>query len=109
MLTFLEMDNPQALQYCHLLLLAVLRIVTSVVMSRGLQNQQTIDQAKVFLIEYRPLMVATFKRQAILGSSAGGYGEDSTSLTDLLDYFILLISLTNFLEVFLAHNPIPHT
>ncbi|MCJ1474830.1 hypothetical protein MMC13_003490 [Lambiella insularis] len=94
----LEIDNPQALHNYHLLLLAVIRIVTSVVMSRGPQNEQTIDQARGFLTEYRPLMVATFKRQAILGDLAGGYGETSKSLADLLEYFVLLISLTGFLE-----------
>ena len=93
------MDTPRALVRFHELLLALLRVVIAVVMTRGHQNEYTIDQARGFLIEYRPLIVATFKRQANIG---GLKIDDETNirlLDEVVDCFVLLISLTDFLEV----------
>jgi len=94
-----EIDNPKAVQKYHQLLLAVLRIIASIVISCGQQNTQTREQAKAFLIEYRPLMVATFKRQA----NIGGLREDDVGeyrpLDEVVEYFVLLTTLTDFLQV----------
>ncbi|MCJ1401030.1 hypothetical protein MMC11_004242 [Xylographa trunciseda] len=94
----LDIDNPQATQKYYQLLLALLRIVVAVVMSRGPQNKQTINQAQGFLTEYRPLMVAIFKRQANIGGLRSGNANNNRFLVDLAGFFELLISLTGFLE-----------
>ncbi|KAL8716655.1 MAG: hypothetical protein Q9225_006036, partial [Loekoesia sp. 1 TL-2023] len=66
----ISIDNPDALAKYYKLLLSVVRVMASVVMSRGPQNQQTINQAKLFLSENRSLVVAIFKRQARIGAAA---------------------------------------
>ena len=92
-----EMDNPEAMNRYYELLLAIIRIITSVVLSRGPQNEYTIEQARLFLIENRPSMVGVFKRQAKIGGIAN---DDLTGdLEELVEFYVLLISLTGFLEV----------
>ena len=67
--------------------------------SRGAQNQQTIEQTKQFLAENRTLVVSVFKRQAGIGVGSGG--EDSTmdSVDELVDLFALLMTSTEFINV----------
>jgi nuclear pore complex protein Nup205 len=101
-----EMDNPKAVQKYHHLLLAALRIIASIVISCGVQNAQALDQARGFLSEYRPLVVATLKRQANIGGFRDIASDDDLKVLDeVVDYFVLLISLTDFLEV---STPIPN-
>ncbi|MCJ1393540.1 hypothetical protein MMC18_006415 [Xylographa bjoerkii] len=94
----LDIDNPQATEKYYQLLLALLRIVVAVVMSRGPQNEQTISQAQGFLTAYRSLMVAIFKRQARIEGLQIKNVNNSGFLVDLAELFVLLISLTGFLE-----------
>ncbi len=65
-------------------------------MSRGSQNQQTIDQAKQFLAETRPTIVAVFKRQARVGTAAESSAIDIEELVELL---VLLMTMTDFIDV----------
>lgn len=65
-------------------------------MSRGSQNQQTIDQAKQFLAENRPIVVAVFKRQARIGTAAESSSVDVEELVELL---VLLMTMTSFIDV----------
>ncbi|KAI9801155.1 MAG: hypothetical protein M1825_003429 [Sarcosagium campestre] len=91
----IDMDDPHALRKYYELLLWVTRIVSSTVLSRGAQNQQTIDQAKYFLAENRQLMVTVFKSQAKVGSHdtlTGGV------LEGLEEQLLVLVRATNFLE-----------
>ena len=67
--------------------------------SRGPQNEQTINQARGFLTGYRPLMVAVFKRQANVGGLSSGMIDTNRLLVDLAELFVLLISLSGFMEV----------
>ena len=99
LILFSDIDNPQAIRKYYQLLLAVLRIVVAVVVSRGPQNEQTINQARGFLTEYRPLVVAIFKKQAYIKGLQHSSTDDSRFLVDLAEFFVLLISLTGFLEV----------
>ncbi|MCJ1380040.1 hypothetical protein MMC17_003143 [Xylographa soralifera] len=94
----LDIDNPQATQKYYQLLLDLLRIVVAVVMSRGPQNEQTISHAQGFLTEYRPLMVAIFKRQANIGGLQSSLADTNRFLVDLAELFVALISLSGFLE-----------
>ncbi|GME28708.1 hypothetical protein GTA08_BOTSDO04298 [Neofusicoccum parvum] len=91
-----EMENPQALSKFFDLMLNVLRVINSVVVVRGPQNEQCRQQARDFISDNRASIVAVFKRAA----RKGGPGEQATGaeLEDLVDSLVLLISATDFLE-----------
>lgn len=97
MLTKIEIDNPEALAKYYRLLLSLTRVITSVVLSRGAQNDQTIEGAKGFLVENRPLVVAMLKRQARIGGVS--FDDEGVDIDDLVELFVLLIALTDFLDV----------
>lgn len=91
------MENPDALTNYFDLMLAVLRIVNAVVISRGNQNDQTVKLARNFLGENRGSMVSVFKRYGRVGGlDVVGKGID---LEELVEGFTLLISACGFLEV----------
>lgn len=98
----LEIENPQALDRYHEMLLFMVRVIASLVLSRGPQNARTIEQARLFLVENRPSMVAIFKRQARVGVSQSSIITVSEVIDELVDHYVLLISLTDFLEVWLS-------
>lgn len=97
MLTQSEIDNPEALAKYYRLLLSIARIITSVVLTRGPQNEQTVENAKTFLTENRPLVVATFKRQARVGGVS--FDDAGVDIEELVELFMLLIAMTDFLNV----------
>ena len=96
-LTNAEIDNPEALDKYYNLLLSVARVITSVVLSRGPQNEQTLDQARSFLVENRALVVAMFKRQAKVGAVT--FESMGIGVEELVELFVLLITITGFLDV----------
>ena len=96
-LTSTEIDNPDALAKYYRLLLSIARVITSVVLSRGPQNELTIESAKVFLIENRPLVVSMFKRQARIGGVS--FDDAGVDIEDLVELFMVLITMTGFLDV----------
>jgi len=96
-LTSVDIDNPGALSEYYKLLLSVLRVIVSVVLGRGTQNEQMLEQARHFLALHRPSMVGIFKRRAKIGAAMDG-GLDVT-VDDLVELYVLLISVTGFLEV----------
>lgn len=96
-LTNLEIDNPEALAKYYRLLLSVARVITSVVLSRGPQNELSIESAKVFLTENRPLVVSMFKRQARIGGVS--FDDAGVDIEALVELFMLLIAMTDFLDV----------
>lgn len=106
MLTKVEIDNFEALSKYYRLLLSIARVIISVVLSRGPQNDQTIESAKGFLVENRPLVVSMFKRQARIG----GVSFDDAGVVDideLAGLFVLLIAVTDFLDVSqILHDPL---
>lgn len=97
MLTDAEIDNPEALGKYYRLLVSIARVVTSVVLSRGSQNEQTIESAKSFLVENRALVVAMFKRQARIGGVS--FDDAGVDIEELVELFMLLIAMTDFLDV----------
>ncbi|CAF9928707.1 MAG: hypothetical protein ALECFALPRED_004119 [Alectoria fallacina] len=92
-----EIDNPEALAKYYRLLLSIARVITSVVLSRGPQNEQSIESAKAFLTENRPLVVSMFKRQARIGGVS--FDDAGVDIEELVELFMLLIAMTNFLDV----------
>ncbi len=101
-LTCLEIDNPEALGKYYRLLLSLTRVIAAIVLSRGPQNEQTIDSAREFLVENRPLVVSIFKRQARIGGVT--FDNEGVDIEDLVELLVLLIAMTNFLDVSQSHQ-----
>ncbi|KAF2138835.1 uncharacterized protein K452DRAFT_320940 [Aplosporella prunicola CBS 121167] len=91
----LEMENANALKKFFELMLSVLRVINSVVVTRGPQNEQTRQQARYFIDENRASIVSVFKRHARVGGRSEVAGSD---LDELVDNLMILISATDFLE-----------
>jgi nuclear pore complex protein Nup205 len=97
-------DNPAALKIFFDLMLAILKIVASVLMARGVENEQMKSQVRDFLSENRGSVVAVFKRNAKIGWRKGATeGEEvdgmNRVLSDCVDMYSLLISATGWLDV----------
>ena len=56
-----------------------------------------MEQAKSFLTENRPSVVAIFKRQTMIGPKPPANA--SAEIAEIIDLFVLLITTTGFLEV----------
>lgn len=56
-----------------------------------------MEQAKVFLAENRPSVVAIFKRHTKIGPKPPAHA--SEDIREIIDLFVLLIAATEFLEV----------
>jgi nuclear pore complex protein Nup205 len=72
-----------------------MRVICAAVLSRGSQNQQTLEQGRKFLSENRLSILAVLKKSAGLGNTSG---ISQQSIDDLGDSFMLLMSVTCFLE-----------
>ena len=101
-LTCVEIDNPEALSKYYRLLLSLTRVIAAIVLSRGAHNEQTIDSVREFLIENRPLVVSIFKRQARIGGVT--FDNEGVDIEDLVELLVLLIAMTNFLDVSQSHQ-----
>lgn len=78
-----------------------MRVICAAVLSRGPQNQQTIDQGRRFLSENRLSVLAILKQSAGLGNSIG---VSEQIIDELAESFLLLISMTGFLDVGPSHS-----
>ncbi len=85
------------------LLLFITRLITSATLSRGPQNTLAIESARSFLVENRALVVAVFKRQARIGGIT--FDDAGVNIEELVELFILLISMTDLLAVSLSSIP----
>lgn len=97
MLTGLDMDNPDALRNYYELLSVTLRVIVLAVFSRGLHNEQIMDQTRIFLTENRSSMVGIFKRYAKIGGEASSSHREV--IQSLVKAYVALISGTGFVEV----------
>jgi nuclear pore complex protein Nup205 len=95
------MEDPSALKKFFDLMLNVLRVVNAVILSRGMNNDQSIKFARDFLNENRTSIVAVFKRHAAVGGLKVESGNEGVEidLGDLVDHFTLLISGVGWVEV----------
>lgn len=93
----LQLEQPLNLQCYYELLLEIMRVVVSCILSRGPQNRQAIDSVKLFLLDNRNLALTIFKRHAGIGGAKGLEG--AGDLKTLVDMFVLLYSLTEFIDV----------
>ena len=95
-LTMSDIGNADSLKRFFELMLALLRVINAVVVSRGSANEQTMSQARNFLKENRASIVGVLKRHAKIG---GVHVDVGVNLDDLVDNYTFLMSATNFLEV----------
>jgi len=91
-----DIVGPGALEKHYNLMAAAMRVICAAVLSRGPQNQQTIDQGRRFLSENRLSVLAALKKSAGLGDSTG---VSEQIIDELAELFLLLISMTGFLDV----------
>jgi nuclear pore complex protein Nup205 len=74
-----------------------MRVINAAVLSRGSQNEQTLAQGRKFLSENRLSTLTVFKRSMKLGSVDNIVSDECVE--DLAESYMLLISLTGFLDV----------
>jgi nuclear pore complex protein Nup205 len=73
-----------------------MRVICTVILSRGPQNEQTLEQGRRFLADNRLSTLAVLKKSAGLGIGADG---STKSIDELADSYMLLMSVTGFLDV----------
>ncbi|KAK8154342.1 nucleoporin Nup186/Nup192/Nup205 [Phyllosticta citrichinensis] len=107
-----EIDNANALSKFFDLMLSVLRVVNSVVITRGPQNEACRETGRQFIIENRPSIVSIFKRQAGVGGYGGvakGKAAEAmqAQLDELAENLCVLIHVTGFVEWEEEHDEKP--
>ncbi|KAH8801581.1 nucleoporin Nup186/Nup192/Nup205 [Xylogone sp. PMI_703] len=90
-----DIDDVDALRKHYDLLIALMRVIITVVLSRGPQNEQTLEQGRKFLSENRLSILGVLKRSAGLGISSDS---PEQSIEELADSFVMLISITGFID-----------
>src|SRR5436190_13532966 len=106
MLKFADMSDNASIEIHYQLLLGLMRIINSVVLSRGEQNEQTLAQGRRFLSENRLSVLTVFKRSMSIG--AADRAVSTEVVNDLADSYTLLITLTGFINVS-VHSQAPKT
>ncbi|KAF4625380.1 hypothetical protein G7Y89_g12787 [Cudoniella acicularis] len=89
-----DIEGPNAVSKHYSLLAAIMRIICAVLLSRGAQNQQSLELGRRFLAENRLSILAVLKKSA--GLVAGV--QVSERIEELADSFMLLVTFTGFLE-----------
>jgi len=89
-----DIDDDHAIEKHYGLLASLMRVICAVVLSRGSQNQQTLDQGRKFLTENRLSILAVLKKSAGIGTGAG----ISESVDELAESYMLLMSVSGFLD-----------
>ena len=69
-----------------------MRLICATILSRGSQNAHTLEQGRRFLTENRLSIMAVLKKSAGLG------GGESLNVDELAESFVLLMTVTGFLE-----------
>jgi len=96
LLTITDIDGPSSVGKHYNLLSAIMRIICAALLSRGAQNEQSLEQGRRFLAENRLPILAVLKKSAGLGS---GVHVPEGSANELAEAFMLLIAVSGFLDV----------
>jgi hypothetical protein len=96
-LTHIDIDGSEAVETHYELLLAVVRVINSAILSRGEQNEQTLAEGRKFLSENRLSVLTVFKRSMNIGTTDRVVSAEV--INDLADSYMLLITLTGFINV----------
>jgi len=89
--------SSKAVKTHFALLLAIMRVINAAVVSRGEQNEQTLNLGRRFLAENRLSVLTVFKRSMNIGVN-GAISSDGL-VDDLAESYMLLITLTGFINV----------
>ena len=73
-----------------------MRVICAAVLSRGSQNEQTLEQGRHFLSDNRLSILAVLKKSAGISAMAD---KSADIISQLAESYMLLMSLTGFLEV----------
>jgi nuclear pore complex protein Nup205 len=93
---YADIDDDIAIEKHYQLLAALMRVICAVLLSRGSQNEQTLDQGRIFLNENRLSILAVLKKSAGIGAGAG---ISEPSVDELAESYMLLMSVSGFLDV----------
>lgn len=97
-----DVESTTSLAHFFALLELIVRIINTVLISKGSNHEHTLRSARDFVTQNRPFVVSIFKRNAAIGGSVLGMatnGGKGIDLSNLVDGFTLLLSATNFLQV----------
>jgi hypothetical protein len=97
-----DIEGPDAVSKHYSLLAAIMRVICAALLSRGAQNEQSLEQGRRFITENRLSILAVLKKSA--GLVAGVVV--SEQIEDLAESFMLLLTFTGFLEVSVLHQNI---
>ncbi|KAI9649425.1 hypothetical protein NHQ30_002001 [Ciborinia camelliae] len=92
--TDLQIDSGAVSRH-YSLLAAIMRVICCALVSRGLQNEQSLDQGRRFLVDNRAAILAVLKRSAGLGIENNVIEQ---SVVDISDSFMLLMTITRFVD-----------
>ena len=73
-----------------------MRVLCVALLSKGTQNEQTLELGRKFLSDNRLLILAVLKKSAGIATAVEGSAQ---SVDDLAESFMLLISITDFMDV----------
>ena len=73
-----------------------MRVICAIILSRGSQNAQTLEIGRRFLTENKLSIMAVLKKSAGIGADLDVVGK---SIDELADSYMVLMSITNFIEV----------
>lgn len=90
----MDLAIPDQEKLYYELLLAIVRVVNACVVSRGAQNEQTLQEGRRFVLENRTSMMTVMKKHAGIGGVDAAVELD---VGDLAEAYMLLISVTGFL------------
>ncbi len=92
-----DVDTSVALHKYYELLASTLRLLVSVFVSRGQENQQSKYQMRNFLAENRLNMVGAFKRDRGVGGEIAP--ESRAVLEDVVKSYVALMTMADFMQV----------
>lgn len=91
----IDIDDENAIIKHYELLTSLMRVICAAVLSRGSQNQHTLEQGRKFFTDNRLSILALFKKSAGIGTES----DSSRQIIDeLAELYILLMSITGFLD-----------
>lgn len=91
-----DLTIPDQEKVYYELLLAIIRVINACVVSRGAQNEHTLEEGRKFVRDSRTSMMTVMKKHAGIGAVDNALEVD---IGDLAEAYMLLISVTDFLKV----------
>lgn len=87
-------ESTHGLSTHYTLLTSLLRLICSALLSKGAQNEQTLESGRRFLTENRGVILSILKKSA----GMGGEGAHEEGVQELADGFVMLMAFTGFCD-----------